>query len=73
MKMRLGDTRYICVKCAYRDGKYAGQLTLTGHAWGYQVQLHWNGEAGYPVNETFQRESAAKAFFDKVYEEVKKP
>jgi len=70
--MRYGDTRYICVKNAYRDGKYAGQLTLTGHAWGYQVQLHWNDTPGYPVNETFQSETKARAYFDKVYEEVKK-
>ena len=72
MKLGLGDTRYICVKSAYRDGKYAGLLTLTGHAWGYQVQLHWNDTPGYPVDETFQSETKAKAYFDKVYKEVRK-
>ena len=70
--MKFGYTRYICVKSAYRDGKYAGLLTLTGHAWGYQVQLHWNDTPGYPVNETFQSETKARAYFDKVHEEVKK-
>ena len=71
--MKLGDARYISVKQAYKNGKYAGTLTLTGHAWGFKVQLHWFDTPGYPINETFQSETEAKAFFNKTYEEVKKP
>ena len=68
--MRLGDTRYICVKQVKKDGKVAGDLTLTGHAWGFKVQLHYFDTPGYVVDETFQSETKARAFFNKTYEEA---
>ena len=68
--MRLGDTRYLCVKQVKRNGKVAGNLTLTGHTWGFNVQLHYFDTPGYKVDKTFQSEAKAKAFFNKTYEEV---
>ena len=69
--MKLGDTRYISVKQVKKDGKVAGILTLTGHAWGFKVLLHYFDTPGYKIDETFQSESKARAFFDKTYKEDK--
>ena len=68
--MKLGDTRYICVKQIKKDGKVVGDLTLTGHAWGFKVQLHYFDTPGYKIDETFQSESKAMTFFNKTYEEA---
>ena len=68
--MKLGDTRYICVKQIKKDGKVAGYLALTGHSYGFKVQLHYFDSPGYKVDETFQSETNATAFFNKTYEEV---
>ena len=68
--MRIGDTRYIRVKQVKKAGKVVGNLTLTGHAWGFKVQLHYFDTPGYKVDETFQSEAKAQAFFTKTYEEA---
>ena len=58
------------VKQVIQHGKDVGYMMLTHRAYGYHIQLHYYGKAGYPINEYFPTEEKARFYFDKVFSTI---
>lgn len=63
-------TKYIKVKQIIKNKMVLGNITLTSHAYGYKVQLHYFNVPGYVINELFNTEQKAMSFFEKTYTEI---
>lgn len=58
------------VKQIIKGGKVVGDMILTHRAYGYNVQLHYHGTAGYTIDKYFPTEEKARLFFDRTASEI---